>query len=178
MSENKKDVGKNNEKVKKELIDLNKTFNDTITNISTSVTGTTSSNNDELKALQREVDKIINAELTNTKSITSDDMSTFMVKLFNDFDNKNKTNDKSLNDIFENEGGGLFQFFQQRYQNKNLLYEDLEMITSQLFELEEAVMTTRDAIITSDDISTTVSRTLNFKNSIGDDNISNYIKTI
>lgn len=178
MAENKKDVGKNNEKVKKELIDLNKTFNDTITNISTSVTGTTSSNNDELKALQREVDKIINAELTNTKSITSDDMSTFMVKLFNDFDNKTKTTDKSLNDIFENEGAGLFQFFQQRYQNKNLLYEDLEMITSQLFELEEAVMTTRDAIITSDDISTTVSRTLNFKNSIGDDNISNYIKTI
>jgi len=178
MAENKKENNRSNEKVKKELLDLNNTFNDALIDIATSITGTGPANNTELKVLQREVDKIINAELTNTKSITSDDMSTFMVKLFNDFDNKTKTNDKSLNDIFENDGAGLFQFFQQRYQNKNLLYEDLEMITSQLFELEEAVMTTRDAIITSDDISTTVSRTLNFKNSIGDENISNYIKTV
>lgn len=178
MADKNKDNVKNIEKTKKELIELNDTFNDTLSHISTSITGVSNIHNEEVRKITRDVDKIINAELTSTKSITSDDMSTFMVKLFNDFDNKNKGAEKSLNDIFENESGGLFQFFQQRYQNKNLLYEDLEMITSQLFELEEAIMTTRDAIITSDDISTTVSRTLRFKNSVGNDDVDNYIKTV
>ena len=175
---NNKDNTKNIEKTKKELIDLNDTFNDTLSSLATSITGVSNTHAVELHRLNREVDSIINAELNNTKSITSDDMSTFMVKLFNDFDNKNKINEKSLSDVFENEGGGLFQFFQQRYQNKNLLFEDLEMITAQLYEMEEAIMTTRDAIITSDDISTIVSRTLSFKNRVGDDNVDNYIKTV
>lgn len=176
MAENKEKV-KSIEKTKKELVELNDTFNSTITNLATSITGVSNMHDLELKELNKEVDRIINAELTSTKSITSDDMSTFMVKLFNEFDNKTKVEDKSLSDIFENDTAGLFQFFQQRYQNKNLLFEDLEMITSQLFELEEAIMTTRDAIITADDISTTVSRTLKFKNSVEDDD-NNYIKTI
>ena len=86
MADNKKEVIRNNEKIKKELLDLNKTFNDTMVDIATGITGTSPANEEELKRLNREVDMIINAELNNTKSITSDDMSTFMVKLFNDFD--------------------------------------------------------------------------------------------
>lgn len=174
----KKNSKQNIDTAKKDLVDMNDTFNKTLANLATSITGVSNNHTKELQQLNQEVDKIINSELNDTKSITSDDMSTFIVKLFNDFDNKNKSEDKSLNDIFENDTAGLFQFFQQRYQNQNLLYEDLEMITSQLFELEEAVMTTRDAIITSDDISSTISRTLDFKNSTGDDNKANYIKTV
>jgi len=165
-------------KATKQISDLNDTFRDSLNTISTTISGLSTSNKDALQKLNSEVDSIINLELNNTKSITSDDMSTFMVKLFNDFDAQNRNGEKTLNDIFENDSAGLFQFFQQRYQNKNLLYEDLEMITSQLFELDEAIMTTRDAIITSDDISTMVSRTIRFKNSIGDDNIDNYIKIV
>ena len=160
-----------------ELIKLNNTFNDTLSQLSTSITGLSNTHNKELERLNKEVGKIINAELTDTKSITSDDMATFIIKLFNDIDNKAKTENKSLDDIFESDSGGLFQFFQQRYQNKNLLFEDLEVISSQLFELEEAIMTTRDAIITSDDIATTVSRTLRFNNAIGDD-CEDYINTV
>ena len=169
---------KNNEKLKKDVVALDDAFKDTIKTLSSSITGISNSQSLELDRLNKSVDKIINAELTNTKSVTSDDMSTFMVKLFNDFDKRNKIDEKSLSDVFENDSGGLFQFFQQRYQNKNLLYEDLEIITSQLFELEEAVMTTRDAIITSDDISTTISRTLNFKNTFNEENEDDYIKTV
>ena len=61
-----------------------------------------------------------------------------------------------------------------------MLYEDLEMICSQLFELDEAVLTTRDAIVTSDDVANTISRTLKFHNTttIDSDDVSVYIKTI
>lgn len=177
MNDKKKDT-KNAERAKRSLVELNDAFNSTSTAISTAISGVSNQHRFDVKKMSREVDTIINAELSSTKSITSADMSTFLVKLFNDFDNKNRSAEKSLNDIFENESGGLFQFFQQRYQNKNLLYEDLEMIVSQLFELEEAIMTTRDAIITSDDISTMVSRTLRFNNSMGDDDVSNYVKVV
>ena len=83
---NKKENTKTLEKAKKDLMALNNTFNDTIDNLSTNMTGTSNTNNIELDRLDKEVDRIINSELTGTKSITSDDMSTFMVKLFNDFD--------------------------------------------------------------------------------------------
>lgn len=176
MAENNKNINKDT--IKKDLVKLNDTIRDLSSNISTNISGVSDVHNAELQRLNKEVDRIINSELSNTKSITSDDMSTFMVKLFNDFDNRTKTETKTLNDIFENDGAGLYQFFQQRYQNQNLLYEDLEMICSQLFELEEAIMTTRDAIVTADDISTTVSRTIRFKHTTGNEDVDDYINTV
>lgn len=174
----KKDEKNDVTKAGNDLLKLNNTFKDIMSNLSSSITGVGDAHSNELQRLNSNLDKIISSEINSTKSITSDDMSTFMVKLFNDFDNRTKTEDKTMNDIFENDTAGLFQFFQQRYQNKNLLFEDLEMICTQLFELEEAVMTTRDAVITSDDIATTVSRTLKFRNSVGDEHTDDYINTV
>lgn len=134
----------------------------------------------ELQDIDSRVDSIINAELNNTKAITSDEMSTFLVKLFNDQDRSGGYNEvKNLDDIFQtNDASGLTTFFQDRYHNQNLVYEDLNMICAQLAELEEAVLTTRDAIVTADDISKTVSRTITFENVPEDDpKIANY-KTI
>ena len=170
----------NDEKEKKKVVSLNDTFKNIMKNVSYSVHNTDGARDAELYDIMKNVDDIINAELTNTKSITSDDMSTFLVKLFNDFDQKSgDIGKKSIDEIFTDESAGLFQFFQQRYQNQNLLYEDLNMITSQLFELEEAVLTTRDAIVTSDDIAQTVSRTIKFSNVDNDDEIYNtYIRTV
>jgi len=158
------------EQEKKKLLDLNNLFRQTVTSISQSMDGVDTSRDNEIDILSTKIDNIISNELNNTKSITSDDMSTFLVKLFNDFDQRDNVDKKDIQGIFTDESSGLFQFFQQRYQNKNLLYEDLNMITQQLFELDEAVLTTRDAIITSDDISQTISRTIGFTNVNKDDN--------
>lgn len=165
-------------KTRKQLLRLNNTFRNAMSNISVSANGTTLSAANELERMDRDINILINKELSNTKSITSADMSTFLVKLFNDMDNG--LQEKKLNDIFENDTAGLFQFFQQRYQNRNLLYEDLEMICSQLFELDEAILTTRDAIVTSDDISNTISRTLRFNDTskTDSDDTTMFIKTI
>ena len=160
MAQNKKEKNANIKKTTKQLRNLNATFNNSMKNISMSMNGTKLDNANELERMDDEINMLINKELSNTKSITSSDMSTFLVKLFNEMDSTSQT--KNINDIFENDTAGLFQFFQQRYQNRNLLFEDLEMITSQLFELDEAVLTTRDAIVTSDDLSCTISRTLKF----------------
>lgn len=133
------------------------------------------SHKSEMNSIDAHVDSIINATMNNTKAVTSDEMSTFLVKLFNDQDRNYDNGIKSVDDIFQNDDNRLTSFFQDRYQNQNLLYDDLNMICAHLAELEEAVLTTRDAIVTADDISKTVSRTIYFENTMDNDqNIDNY----
>lgn len=179
MNVAKKENQHNVEETKKKIIDLNKLFQRTDNTISSTIYGSDTSRKDEVDSLSKDIDSIISKELNNTKSITSDDMSTFLVKLFNEIDNGGNKPITDVSEIFTDESAGLFQFFQQRYQNQNLLYEDLNMITSQLFELDEAVLTTRDAIITADDIGQTISRAMKFTNlNTDDENYNTYIKAV
>ena len=171
-----KEIKKENKSNKK----LGNFFSQNVNKLSAQITGSTLANDTALDDINKRIDKIIYKELQGTKSITSDDMSTFMVKLFNDFDNNTGARQRDMKDIFEDESAGLFQFFQQRYQNQNLLYEDLEMICSQLFELDEAIMTTRDSIVTSEDISNEIAKTLSFDcvTEHDDATCSSYIKMV
>ena len=133
------DKNKISKKDIKQAQTLNKNFAQFIRNISTNVNSTSEDHKEEIKKINSEIDTVINSVLDDTKSITSDEMSVFLVKLFNDAERGKEIH--TMEEIFEDDSSGLFQFFQQRYQNKNLLYEDLEMISSQLFELSEAILT-------------------------------------
>ncbi len=170
------DKNKISKKDIKQAQTLNKNFAQFIRNISTNVNSTSEDHKEEIKKINSEIDTVINSVLDDTKSITSDEMSVFLVKLFNDAERGKEIH--TMEEIFEDDSSGLFQFFQQRYQNKNLLYEDLEMISSQLFELSEAILTTRDAVITSENISESISRTLKFTNTVSDDSSETFIKGI
>lgn len=172
-------MAKDNETQKRQLLKMNSLFKSTSDQISTLMYGSNNQASNELEYLNSEVDNIINSELNDTKNITSSEMSVFLVKLFNDFDRKNG-DIKTLDDIFASDSSGLFQFFQERYQNQNLMFEDLKIISDQLFELSEAILTTRDAIVTSDDIAKTVSRTIRFSHIDGadSDDIASYIRAV
>lgn len=153
---------KSTKSTENELLALNNSNDKIVDTITQQISGRDRQRQKELEYLDSKFDKIISKELNTTKSITSDEMSTFLVKLFNEFDENTNKGIKSLEDIFTGGENHLAEFFQNRYQNFNLLYEDLKMITQQLAELEEAVLTTRDAIVTTDDLSNIVSRTLEF----------------
>ena len=163
-------------KIEKPLVKLNALFNDLIDNITSS---TTNKRDRELERLSKEIDDIVFQEIKSLTKFTGDDISTFLVKLFNDYDNNVQTTIKSIEDIFSNDSAGVFTFFQERYKNQNLLFEDLNVICTQLYELEEAILATRDAIVTSDDMTNSVSRNLRFKNSSeSDTNKQSYISTV
>lgn len=163
-------------KIEKPLVKLNALFNDLIDNISSS---TTNKRDRELERLSKDIDNIVFQEIKSLTKFTGDDISTFLVKLFNEYDNKVQTTIKNIEDIFSNDSSGIFAFFQERYKNQNLLYEDLNVICTQLYELKEAILATRDAIVTSDDMTNSVSRNLKFKNSSESDaNKQSYISTI
>lgn len=159
-------------KIIKPTVKLNSLFNDILDNISFNTYGTDAKRNKEIKKLNSDIDSIINKEIQGLTKFTGDDISTYLVKLFNEYDNRTMTNIKGIEDIFSNDSNGLYEFFNERYKNKNLLYDDLNLICSQLYELQEAIMATRDAIVTSDDMTQRISRSLKFNNSTQDDDKS------
>lgn len=167
MANKKDDMTVSVTKVQKPLVKLNSLFNDAVDKLSTS-----GERQKEITQLVDAVDEILSNEIDDLSGITGDDISTFLVKVFNEIDNDSIngfTNINSIEDLFANNEGLVIDLFKERYKNKNYLLEDLSIIYSQLFELEEAVLATRDAIITSDDMSQSVSRTIKFKNATGTD---------
>lgn len=163
---------------------LQKMFRGMIDGISMNVFQTSRTNSNELAKIDKDISDIIGDELNNVENVTGPEMSTFLVKLFNQQDGPQnpyqmgKNEYKTLSDIFGDENNGLFQYFEDRYRNKNMLYDDLATVATQLFELDEAIMATRDAIVTSDDLSVDISRTLQFKGSENDTAVNGYIDAI
>jgi hypothetical protein len=166
MAKRNKELDQNIKKVEKPLSRLNGIFSDLVDNLSSS---RTSIRDRDLQQINKEVDDVVYNEIEGLTKFTGDDISVFLVKLFNDQESESNMSIKGIEDIFENEQSGMFTFFQERYRNQNLLFEDLNVISTQLYELKEALLATRDAIVTSDELSNSVSRTLSFKNSSDDD---------
>lgn len=161
-----------NKKVEVKKIDnsftkLNALFNDIIDDIHHNVYKADTRNEKEIKRISKSVNDVIQTELKDIKDFTGGDISTFLLKSFNESERDSKLTSKTINDIdelFEGGEGNIFSAFSARYRNQAVLFEDLEVIASQLIELDEAINTTRDSIVTSDDVGATVSRTLKFKN--------------
>lgn len=114
----------------------------------------------ELDKINQEVEDIISKDLTSIDEYTGDETTKFIIKSMNTRD-KNQTNDiKSIQDIFEKDSDNILSAFQQKYKNVNAQYDDFTILSKNLFELQEALSTTRDAIVTSDDLSSLISRTI------------------
>lgn len=162
----------NVKKIDKSIVRLNGLFNDILDNITQSNYKADTRNEKEIKRIQKSIRDVVKDEISDLKDYTGDNISTFLVKTFNEYDNSSQNgNFKSLNslnsveDLFEGNDGNIFTAFSERYKNKALLYEDLETICAQLIELSEAVNTTRDSIVTADDVGSSISRIIKFNNS-------------
>lgn len=144
-------------------------------------------NKKEIERISHTVDEILTNEMDEIKAFASEDISTFLLKTLSE----NKTsktgtqikglNDKNvtLEDIFNGEDNNdIFTTFNERYKNEALLLEDLDTITSQLIELDEAINTTRDAIVTADDLGSVLSRSLTIDTLAPESDIEEYINVI
>lgn len=165
------------EKIHKPTQRLNALFDEVMDNISYGSNRSDSSRQRELQRMTNVIDDVLSDEINNMTDFTGDDISTFLVKLFNDYDSNNGQEIKSVESLFESENSGLFELFNQRYKNRSLLFEDLQTVSAHLFELGEAINTTRDAILTSDDVSCIISRGIKFGES-DDSNYQSYTKEV
>lgn len=141
------------------------TLNNAYKSLISSIVGSGSDRDKERELLTKDIDDAIYKDMQNLTDHTGDNISVFLAKTLKNLESGEYKDLDSIDDLFNNESSGLFSFFQERYRNNNIMLEDLHTLSEQLYELQEAVSTTRDSIVASDDNSSIVSRILKFNNS-------------
>lgn len=166
---------KKNEKVSditKDDVKLNTMYQDLYKKISTNTYEIDREKNlNQINNLTDRVDKVINGDLDEMRSYGGkNDITRFLLTTLQNsgsypgsVNNVNMKNDSdTLESIFMSKDGAIFSTFEERFKNKALLFHDLEIISEQLVELNEAINTTRDDIVASDDLGSDISRSLSF----------------
>ena len=174
MANNKTEKEKKEEKIvqtSKEEVKLNELFQDLYKKISLNTHDMdTDINKISLDTMSEKIRRVIADDMEEMKSYGGEnDLSRFLI---NTIQNSNSgkfatnitdpKNEHALDNLFMSGEGSIFNTFQERFRNKALLFNDLEIISEQLVELSEAINTTRDDIVSSDDVGADISKSLTF----------------
>lgn len=139
-----------------------------------------STQNDDVEQLNAQFNYILKGEM-DSYNRAGGDTTSFISNLFKDSqDRVNGTASfvTQINNIFEDSGneGSIRSFIDEAYKNRLLKQSDLHEVASQLIELREAILITRDAIISSDIVEGKMTRSLKFDNT-GLNNLDELIST-
>ena len=155
---------------KKQLININNLIGQA--NLSLYGTDRTS----DVDSLNDKFQSILSNELTGITGKEGNDITSFLSQVVS-ADNKYRAGEDILNNQFNdltgNEYSSMQSFIYDAYSNRLLQQSDLHEVSSQLIELSEAIMITRDAIISADTVEGRLNRSITFEN-IDDDEIDNY----
>lgn len=155
---------------KKQLININNLIGQA--NLSLYGTDRTS----DVDSLNDKFQSILSNELTGITGNEGNDITSFLNQVVS-MDNKYRASEDILNNQFNdltgNEYSSMQSFIYDAYRNRLLQQADLHEVSSQLIELSEAIMITRDAIISADTVEGRLNRSITFEN-IDDDEIDNY----
>lgn len=168
MANEKKDNNISNNNLA-HISDLNILFNDIFDNISKNISTENKNNTDILKKIELDMDRALYKELEGITNYTGDEITKVLIKLYNQYDASSDIEKRNIEDIFKANNSDIMTFMQERYKNKQYIYDDISSVCSQLYELKEAVLTMRDSICTADDVSTGITRLIEFIGSNGDD---------
>ena len=131
---------------------------------------------DNLNSLDDKFMSILNSSINDITNRDEDDITSFLNKVVSS-ENKSFAADQMLNnqfmDITGDDYATMQSFIYDAYRNRLLEQSDLHEISSQLIELSEAILITRDAIVSSDVVEGRMSRTLKFDN-ISDEDKNDY----
>ena len=159
---------------KKQLININNLIGQA--NLSLYGTDRTS----DVDSLNDKFQSILSNELTGITGKEGNDITSFLSQVVS-ADNKYRAGEDILNNQFNdltgNEYSSMQSFIYDAYRNRLLQQADLHEVSSQLIELAEAIMITRDAIISADTVEGRLNRTIIFEN-IDDDEIDNYTSIV
>ena len=155
----------------KNMEKLSTLYNDTMLNIDSRVSGPNLINSEEIKKLDNIVKNVVNDEVENIEAFAGEDISRFLVSIFDD-NGENNVGDKgyieSVDKLLKTENGEVLNFFQERYKNRYYLFDDLKLIADQLYQLKDALLTYRDSIVTSDDLSSEIAAKKEFRDTNDD----------
>ena len=140
------------------------------------------SQSDDVERLNNEFNGILRDESDNFNRSGGDDTTSFLSKLFRDSNSRLVQTDTvldQLNNIFDDatNEGTIRSFLNEAYRNRMLRQSDLHEVASQLIELREAILITRDAIISSDIVEGQMTRNIKFRNS-GERGVDQYTSVV
>ena len=118
------------------------------------------SRTDKINKLNDQFNSLLKREVDSITKTTDGDTTSFITKLFSENNKKVATNMASIESMFNIEEGQLESFLQDKYQNRLIKQADLHEVSKQLTELQEAIVVTRDAIISPDIVDGHMSRTI------------------
>ena len=134
----------------------------------------------DVDTLNQTFQTIMKNELNIISGKSDGDASSFLSKL-NSKDRKATAMENIISNQFMSiageENSSLQSFIHEAYKNRLLEQADLHEVASQLIELSEAILITRDAIVSADVVEGRMSRTLDFDKS-DDSDISDYIPMV
>lgn len=117
------------------------------------------------------IQEIINGELELAKGVSHGSIVDFVTTMSKE-SAKHQGTDPNMVDghsMFTENVGELFGYFQDLYKNRYLELTDLKFITKFIPAIGEAVKATLDAIVSSDDFSTSITRNLEFGPTLSED---------
>lgn len=165
----RKDKERDKSMISVDDISKNSVFEDIYGRISSNTYKKPMDNIKQIDALDNKIQDILSGDIGEMKNETGDNLSMFLSKTLANNDKANTGSINKLNnsgdfevEAFFNNKDGAFEIFNQRFRNKLLLYNDLEIISEQLVEINEALNTTRDDIVCSDEVGSDIARSLNF----------------
>ena len=125
--------------------------------------------------LNAKFQSIMNEQIDSFTNRSNEDITSFLGQIISN-DNKATAADELLNNQFMSITGDEYStmqsFIYDAYRNRLLEQSDLHEVASQLIELSEAILITRDAIISPDVVEGRMNRSLKFEN-IDEDDITN-----
>lgn len=124
---------------------------------------------------------ILQNELDSITKKDSNDVTSFLSKVYSQ-DKKTAAVENLLDNQFMSISGDEYStmqsFIYEAYRNKLLEQSDLHEVASQLIELSEAILITRDSIVSADVVEGRMSRTVSFGNIDDKDAADNAIPTV
>ena len=136
--------------------------------------------NSDVDALNSKFQELLTDEIDNIKNHNDGDVTSFLSQIVSQ-DNKMNAQSELFDNQFMALSGDEYStmqtFMYDAYRNRFLEQSDLHEVSSQLIELSEAILITRDAIISSDVVEGRMSRTLSFDN-VNEDDEKNFIPIV
>lgn len=124
--------------------------------------------------------KLLNEQIGDITNRSNEDITSFLGKVISNDNKNNVANDilsRQFMSMTDTDYSSMQSIIYDAYRNRLVEQSDLHEVSSQLIELSEAILITRDAIVSADVVEGRMSRNLNFEN-LDDDDLEDAVAVI
>ncbi len=133
----------------------------------------------EIESLNHEFNELLKTDINSLNDKMDGDVTSFLTKLVSNNQKVKATSAiDTIEEMFDMKEGQIEAFLSEAYKNNLLKQGDIHEVSTQLNELREAILVTRDSITSSDVVDGHMSRILSFKNAASIENCEEYIPII